>query len=487
MFLIRLFFFALALSLFPAFTQNPTPPDNGVSVVVIGAGMSGLATARTLTDRGFTVTVLEASERIGGRVNTNRDLGTPVDLGASWIHGPTGNPLTELARQHDVSLHTTGDSLRVFDVDGGPVGMMELLYYTTRFNSLMESVYELIEELDEDISLQAAFDMALDGQTLSQRERLFFDFYLSAMIKGDIASELHDYSAMAILQGDGFAGDDVVFPNGYDQLIHPLAEGLDIRTNHPVPAIDYRGPGIAVSTTHGAFHADYAVVTVSLGVLRSGAIAFEPALPTWKSDSIDRMKMGLLNKIVLNFDHVDEWPIEEESLGLMSPEDCEDLTIINNEPSNGSKTLITFAAADFARRLEGDSDAVQVDRVMSALRAAYGEDFPDPNGYLITRWHQDPLTLGSYSYLTPGATPDDRNRLAMPVADKLFFAGEATNAAYPSTVHGAYLSGIREADRITKMAGGLTLMDKVARWPQADMRELLGFMKSTGRQAGDLD
>ena len=427
-------------------------------VIVVGAGMSGLAAARTLQDRGLLVIVLEGSDRIGGRVFTNRELGVAVDLGASWIHGPNGNPLTDLAEAQNLSLYPTQeDDMDLFDVNGDKLSLLEMMGFAQEFMGLMNEIYALAESSQEDMSFQAALDQVLEGEVLSVREQQVLDFLLTATVKGDVAADLDAFSLRSLLNDDGFGGDDVIFPGGYDQLLGPLASGLDIRTGQWVSTVDYRGQGVTITTNQGRFSADYAIITVSLGVLKSGAIAFSPPLPAAKQQSMARMNMGLLNKIVLDFDESGPWPINKEGLGLMSRIECEGLAIINLFPATNTRTLITFVSADFADRLEAESDEQQVARVMTALRTAYGQSFPEPRSSLVTRWRSNPMTRGSYSHLVPGGTADDRRTLGAPVDNKLFFAGEATHPNYPATVHGAYLSGIREAERITAIAPDLVL------------------------------
>ncbi|MDJ0842218.1 MAG: FAD-dependent oxidoreductase [Acidobacteriota bacterium] len=456
----RLFGRLTALSLFmwlfgPAVGGDPDTTrteGSGRSVVVVGAGMSGLAAARSLHDRGFNVTVLEASDRIGGRIHTNRELGFAVDLGASWIHGPKRNPISKLADAAGAERFSTDwDDLAVFDHDGRALSLWTIASMSIRFERIMKRAAALAANLDEDISLQAALDKLLQGQELTEREARLLDFMVSMQINVETAAEPKNLGITGEYAADEFRGGDQLFPGGYDQLIVHLSRGLDIRTGHKVTSVDYSGRDVVVATDRGSFRADYALVTVSVGVLKAGYIGFTPELPAEKRASIQRIHMGLLNKIVLDFEPSGPWAPKNEILGLISSLKCEHLYAVNMFPATGTRTLIVFAGADFARSLENESDAALIERVMSALREAYGVDFPEPRGHLITRWHNNSLTHGSYSYLPPGSTSADRNRLAAPVADKVFFAGEATHAKYPATVHGAYLSGIREADRIADL------------------------------------
>jgi monoamine oxidase len=97
------------------------------------------------------------------------------------------------------------------------------------------------------------------------------------------------------------------------------------------------------------------------------------------------------------------------------------------------------------------ADKEIVAEAMATLRRIYGEAIPDPAAWLITRWAADPFAGGSYSYTPVGADSEDYEQMAAPVGDRLFFAGEATHREHSATVHGAFLSGLREAQRIRNL------------------------------------
>ena len=104
--------------------------------------------------------------------------------------------------------------------------------------------------------------------------------------------------------------------------------------------------------------------------------------------------------------------------------------------------MAAFNAGDYALALNSKTDAEVVADAMDALRQVYGPAIPSPTGHLRTRWAVDPFAQGSYSFVAVGASLEDRDALAAAVADRLFFAGEATHRDHAATVHGAYLSGL---------------------------------------------
>ena len=110
-----------------------------------------------------------------------------------------------------------------------------------------------------------------------------------------------------------------------------------------------------------------------------------------------------------------------------------------------------YSGGKTARQLESDTDEQVIDKMMRNFQAVFGANLPKPESYVNTRWSHDPYTQGSYSYYKTGSSQADRNALAEPVTNRLFFAGEATSLRHPATTHGAYLSGLREAENIKKI------------------------------------
>lgn len=440
----------------PATTPGGKPERGPVRVVVVGAGIAGLAAAQSLAARGFSVTVLEAADRIGGRIFTYRVLGVPIDLGASWIHMPVGNPLTALADHADITRYQTDPSDQAaFYADGSPIPDADLRPHDDYFEDVYARVLERARTLTQDISVQQALTEATADDALTAEEQWFFDNLAAFSIKGEIAEELPKCGLKALGELNEYAGEDVLFPEGYDQLIAPMHANLDIRLGRRVCIIDSRGEQVMVATQSESYPCDAVLVTVSLGVLQSGAIRFVPELPATKVEAMDRLGMGVLNKVALHFEKSAPWPFEQQNIVFFSEEGGTELAFLNLLEITGHKMLLTFTYADQARALEFQSDAAIVARLMGQLRAAYGEALPDPAGSVVTRWAADLNTFGAYSYAKVTGGSAARGTLAEPIENKVFFAGEATSTHDPSTVHGAYLSGRREADRIAAIKAPL--------------------------------
>ena len=216
-----------------------------------------------------------------------------------------------------------------------------------------------------------------------------------------------------------------------------------------VNAIEYGNKGVLVKTDQGNFQADAAIITLPLGVLKSGNITFSPPLPKNKQVAIDRLNMGVLNKVVLKFPRA-FWQQNYDVLGYVSGQSKDFSEFLNWGHYTPAPVLIALTGGSFASSLELISETEVGERVMKLLRKLYGNSVPNPESVLRTKWGTDPFAFGSYSTVPVGSKGNYRSILAAPIGQRLFFAGEATSREYPSTVHGAFLSGIREADRITK-------------------------------------
>ncbi|WP_437285519.1 flavin monoamine oxidase family protein [Sorangium sp. So ce406] len=435
-----------------------TIPGKSARVIVVGAGIAGLAAARELHRAGHAVTVLEARDRIGGRVWTDRSRpDEPVDLGAAWIHGTDGNPITQLAADSDVeTISTDSRSWWTWDTDGRILTAEEEGALWAAFDALLEQLDALREQRiasgKGDIPLATAVDEILQEQAMTDEERRRLRLAMNASIEQEFAADAEEISLYYWDWGPRFDGPNVLFPQGYDRVTATLGSQLDVRTGHVALQIRHDAAGVTVLTDQGDFEGDYAVVTLPLGVLKAAAVRFEPPLPAEKQGAIDRLGMGVLNKVVLRFPHAFWSDAGVLYLGYIAQNAGEWSTNMSFHEVDGRPTLVCFNTASHARDLEQMSDEAIIAAGMGVLRTMFGANIPDPESWLVTRWFRDPYARGSYSYMPPGATPDDHDELARP-AGRLHFAGEATHKGHASTVHGAYLSGVRAAQEIaTQMA-----------------------------------
>lgn len=419
-------------------------------IIVVGAGMAGLSAARSLHDAGYTVTLLEGRERIGGRVWTSHAWPkTPLDMGASWIHGIEGNPITTVAKTINAQTMVTDyENAILYDVDGNLLGDRAWKQIERYQNKLTRAIVQAKASVQsDDYSLEAAIADVIDMESLSAKEERQLNFFLNSRIEQEWAADVAELSAKHVNDYDEFGGDDVVLPNGYDEIINHVARELDIRLGHVVEKITYNEKSVSIATNKGTFDGDRAVITLPIGVLQSRHVLFDPPLPTAKQEAIDTLGSGVFNKTYLRFPHA-FWQKSPEWINYLSAKRGEWSEWLNIYYYIDQPILLAFNAGRFGRAVESLSDDKMVAEAMAVLRKMYGDNIPDPEAWQITRWASDPFALGSYSFLAVGASRQTREVLAEPVANRLFFAGEATEPDYAATVHGAYLSGQREAERI---------------------------------------
>lgn len=417
--------------------------------IVIGAGAAGLVCARDMARAGMDVVVLEAQARIGGRLKTSRQWADlPVELGASWIHGVTGNPAANAARSAGLELHPTDyDNRAVYQAGTGLLGRQAL----ARLEAVERRLARHMDNAPGEALARAcrsrprgtvanrmARQVELDATGASRRQRA--QFAINSIVEHEFGADFEQLSRCFWTEGEDLPGGDGWVTGGFDQLAQSLATGLDIRLEQRVERIDYRGSGVAVTTESGVVRADVVIVTVPLGVLQSGRIRFEPGLPVAKTAAIAALGSGVLNKCVLKYDAVN-WPRNIEVFNRLADARGEWSEFVNLAAYQQGPAIMAFNAGTFAHDLEGASDRTTGRLATEALRSMFGSSFPEPVAVQVTRWARDEQALGSYSFPTAQTRADTRIRLLEAVDNRIFFAGEATSTNAPGTVHGAMRSG----------------------------------------------
>ncbi|MBE7437485.1 MAG: FAD-dependent oxidoreductase [Spirochaetales bacterium] len=417
--------------------------------MIVGAGIAGLAAAHELKGNGFEVTILEARSRPGGRIWTDTTLGVPVDLGAAWIHGPRGNPVFELARSHGLPLHTRDFSELALHAEGKFLTDGLLSQVDREYRKVYRALNAAKSRARQNESLAGALDGAL-ADVPAGIIRQGVRFMAASELEISYAEDATRLSLKHFEEDDGFEGGDILFKNGFGALPLRLAAGLDIRYGHSVSRIDAKTSRLRLTTSQGILETDRVLVTVPLGVLKAGRIVFSPVLPAEKIQAIGRLGMGTMNKIVLLFEK-SFWPADLEMFARLRPEGIKFREFFNFQKILGQPVIAGLAAGDFARYLDGLGREEALKIALADLQAMFGK-LPAVKGFLLSSWSRDPFALGSYSHIPPGASFADYKHLARPVAERLFFAGEATHEDYPATVHGAFLSGKRAARQVTEAA-----------------------------------
>ncbi|MFN2547984.1 MAG: flavin monoamine oxidase family protein [Myxococcales bacterium] len=401
-----------------------------MDVVVIGAGVAGLAAARALKRAGHRVLVLEARDRIGGRVHTVRREGwqVPIEAGAEFMHGRSP-ALMRLTRGLRRDLPRTG-----IYVEG-----------LERRDDLWHSVMEKIGKIPSlrERSVRDAFSTLRWRMRTTREERQL----AAAFVEGFNAAALDRASVKAIAQqaaaSEEIEGDRMArFPRGYSAVPRRLARGLQVELETEVKLVRWFSRHVSVETGRKTYQADRAIVTLPLGVLQQGTVRFDPSLPRWKVQAISSLAMGPVTKIALLFDEP-HWPSDLVFLharGMAVP------TFWRPLPSRAPMMMGWAASRDALALKRPAAEAVR------SLQQALGKRVR-PRDTVVFDWQRDRFSLGAYSWVPVGALKQQR-ALARSVGT-LSFAGEATDyEGACGTVHGAIETGERAASEILQGRGG---------------------------------
>lgn len=418
-------------------------PGDNVDVIVVGAGIAGLSAARSLTGAGANVVILEARDRVGGRIMTS-DLwpAAPVDLGASWIHGTDGNPV------YDEAV-TLGIDTAVFDV-GSTDGTGSAVLYAPNGTRLdadsaeqrLNAVLERLESMPAppEVSLAAGVEKLPARTQAAARESGLTEF------AADYGATPDQLALSALSENDSFSGPQRVFPGGFGQLTKRLTEGLDVRFGAAVQAISVRDDGVVVDSGSGRWSADAVIVTVPLGVLKAGAIRFDPPLPDDHQRAIEAIGFGRYEKLILQFDE----PFWDDVDQISVARSGAFTNWYNLERVTGQPVLMALNGGAAAAQLGGLAVPGQTTLAAETLSGIYGHRFRGPLAAQVSDWWHDPFSRGSYSFTAVGSSADDRLVLGESVGGRLWLAGEAIHPTLHSTVHGAWLSGRSAAEQASR-------------------------------------
>nr|XP_027238152.1 peroxisomal N(1)-acetyl-spermine/spermidine oxidase-like [Penaeus vannamei] len=448
-----------------------------VGVVIVGGGVAGLTAAKTLLEEGVEdFVILEAQDRLGGRVHTVRRGPVLVEAGAEWIHGGLKNPLYRLAS----SLHAVGKEApedayerRVVTQDGEPCD-------PTPCESVVTT---LMDECDNNGILAPYYNTGY-GQYYVDR---FPDVYgpghdsakgkawlhlLEQMVKGEEGTD--SWMDISAQDADEYIdlGEDYNWTDGFDTLINYLEKSIPndrIRLNSPVSRILWNESDDEVEVMtcdegEVSYITSVVLVTVSLGVLKEQhERLFWPVLPEPFARNLQLVELGVANKIQLG------WPVTWWRSGplelflLWTSFDLESemdwlygvvaIESVYNQPS----VLAMFIMGEYSRKMEKLPEDTVKEHVLSLLRRVTRQDVPTPTFFNRTTWGSNPWTRGSYSsFVSVGGTKAGllrREALATPIVNAnrktvLTWAGEHTHNTRYGTVDGAMATGKREAHRI---------------------------------------
>jgi polyamine oxidase len=435
--------------------EGPAPEEDSVivdHVLVIGAGIAGLTAARALHEDGVNVTVLEARDRLGGRVWTQDVEGASIELGAWFFHGIDGSPLADFsdAQGIDYAPYNLLNSGMVWDeASASPVGAFGTIVMERALYQFLDDLPELRAELGVSADASSGIGHWLDQQTWEGRDRRLAQYTIENILVEVGGSGPSDRTSLEwLFEGVELGGGDHVPEGGYEKVINALVQGLTIELEQVVEKVKIADDGVEVVTTTGiTWRGSHVLVTVPLGVLKSRAIVFEPPLPDEKLAAIDRLDMGNVERVVLRFD--EQWWSAGDLLFVSEAADGRFPFVVDFTTDTGVPTLVAFYGGRYALASQTtQNDEEIVADLVRLLEEVHGSLAPSLLAHEVTHWTTDPYSLGSYSYIPVGASDRDFELLAEPVGERLLFAGEATSFDHYATAHGAMLTGLREAKRL---------------------------------------
>lgn len=390
---------------------------NQADIAVIGAGAAGIAAGRALQAAGVSYVVLEAAGRLGGRALTDYSLGYPVDMGCTWLHSADQNILADAPPESFGQDQVRGAIY--LDDQHRWASPAEDTACHAYFDACEERLIAAGERGEDPPS-----SVVYDQPSPYQRH---FEWWCGA----HTSVPPEEVGAL-----DWYRYRDTetnwTVPTGYGHWIVKRAATLNIRRECPVLAVDFSGRGARITTPNGIVQAKAVILTASTNAL--SRIRFSPSLPVAKREALARLPLGLVNKVAVRFDALDpEWPSARSAV------------LSARMGRYGRPIGEAFIDATIARALEPQGEAAQIDFVLEQFAYMYGSAIRQrARAARASTWGTTPWIWGGYAAMTPGGG-DPRAELAAPVADRLFFAGEATHPYFFSTAHGAWESGLRAA------------------------------------------
>lgn len=413
-----------------------------IDVVVVGAGIAGLAAAREVLASGLRAIVLEAKDRVGGRARTVELGGYPVDLGATWLHSASVNPLVPIARRLGFETIESVVQPRLFVAAGEHRrwGSDAELVEAIGFRVASDSAVVAVGEGGRDEPIASILDTG-------SRWAPLYEWWIGAYTAADPenASTL-DYARYHE------TNENMSVPRGIGTLVATFGADLPVELSTPVRRIRWSSRGVSLDSDAGTIEARAAIVTASTSVLANGSIRFDPDLPAWKREAIEAVPLGSANKIVVAFDR--NVFGEETSLSIRIDEGRRETAGMQIRPF-GRNLAAGYIGGEFSRSLEAEGAGAMVDFMLERLRWMYGSEIVrHVSATAASSWSSDKWIAGAYSAALPGMA-HRRPDLALPLADRLFFAGEATAEGFYTTVHGGYVSGLRAAkEAVSALSGG---------------------------------
>ena len=419
-------------------------------VIVIGAGASGIYAAHLLMKQGVDVIILEASNRIGGRMMSNTSFADfPIELGAEEIHG-------RRSILYDLASYISPGNL--VEHEGKDFYWM---------NNLLRDEQNLLSQSEYAGEVETMFQLIDSLGTYPEENKLLSQYLvdfplnsilhpiINALVANEYGSSNNRIGMLALKEAEAgyssgnenFGLNGISFWNLFERAFSDAIGKVVL--NEPVQTIDYSGSNIRIKSIHGSeYSADRVLVTIPLAILKNNSIEFLPSLPSEKIQAIQSIEMGNGIKIILKFTS----PFWEQSTrSILGASIVPEYWVTNADKSSNGNYLTAFIMGESADQLALLSEDAAIQELLTELSSMY----PNSNvqslysgEFLYKNWANEPYIGGAYSFPSINSA-GQRENLAASVSNKLFFAGEATNFnGHLATVHGAMETGYRAAVEI---------------------------------------
>ncbi|KAL1188935.1 Polyamine oxidase 1 [Cardamine amara subsp. amara] len=419
------------------------------TVIIIGAGISGISAAKVLAENGVDdILILEATDRIGGRIQKQSFGDVQVEVGAGWIAGVGGkesNPVWELASRFNLRTcfsDYTNARFNIYDRSGKifPNG-----FAADSYKKAVDSAILKLKSLEAQCAGQVVEEAPSSPKTPID---LAIDFILHdfEMAEVEPISTYVDFGEREFLVAD---------ERGYECLLYKMAEEflftshgniLDnrLKLNKVVREIQQSKNGVVVKTEDGSvYEANYVIVSASIGVLQSNLLSFQPPLPRWKTEAIQKCDVMVYTKIFLKFAHC-FWPCGPgQEFFIYAHEQRGYFTFWQHMENAypGSNILVVTLTNEESKRVEAQTDKETMEEAMSVLRDMFGPTIPYATDIIVPRWWNNRFQCGSYSNYPMISDNQLLQNIKAPVG-RIFFTGEHTSEKFNGYVHGGYLAGM---------------------------------------------
>ncbi|KAG8943311.1 hypothetical protein FRC04_002935 [Tulasnella sp. 424] len=454
--------FATASPLPSAFSSPRWNSDGQYDVLILGGGVAGIIAAEQLHKAGIeNYLIVEARDELGGRMHSYKLDNYTVEVGCNWVQGTqTGNgpinPIYSLALKHKLVTTTNNwEDLQFYDENGHANFSEAFTRAEEAYGALITGAGERIDNKKVDLTARSGY--SLMGERPKDKydwasEYYHFDWeYAQTPEQSSWIATSFNYNFTFDPSRGGFSEDNLlsVDQKGFKHILLDEAatflKDSQVMLSSTVTDIEYSDSGVAVKLESGkVLTAKYALTTFSVGVLQHPEdVKFEPALPSWKREAIDSMKMGTYTKIFLQWEEK-FW--DDNEMGLYADPYRRGYYPVWQSLDHarffpGSGIYFVTITGDESERVENLSDEQVIDEVMGVLKNMYpGKDIPRPKNMHFNRWFNDKLTRGAFSNWPSSFYVEHQDNLRAPV-QTLYFAGEHTSFEFYGYLQGAYLEG----------------------------------------------